>query len=478
MSNSSGVIVVARAEQSIPLQFLEKVVTECPHGFGFSIANDKNKPCGMSSEWFSTTGKTQAEYLRNVDEVITKIKGRHRVLHFCRMEDLPELCRNPIPIIIKDTGTVICHAFVDGEFAKYSDDKEFDPGAAFCMRFLGDWINTLYELHDKDLNKLFKELEKPENKEELYPHMEPSGTLILHDHMDHTITIAQKNANFRAYDWGNVSHYLGYEPPKKEEPKPTPEPVKELSFMEKRKLLAAGKPIPKASVPEVKETKPEEPAKTEEKPEGGSEVKLDPKYGVIDGDKVRPPEGRTPANGLKQWYKDHNKGNRCPANWKDRPAIPFDELAAHSHIRKIIEGVHRVPTKSVAVEPAAAAPAASSTVLKPDKVTQAVDIFNKATYVVDPEQFNKSEEEFPSLTGRIGKTIRELATMLPADHQKLIDAGLGVDAMRDLAIALLRAKPDLLKTEPVTTQTKDTKEEEKPLSFMEKRKLAMKGKAA
>src|SRR4051812_36446608 len=135
MSNSSGVIVVKKPEHLLPTAFQQVLLKDCPHGFGYSVAEGNNT---LESGFFDTKGEKPEEVVKTLNEMNTKFQGKKLVLFFNRMEDPPEFCQQPCPILTSKAGSLLINAFADGEFAKYAQDQELDPGSAFLMRFFGD----------------------------------------------------------------------------------------------------------------------------------------------------------------------------------------------------------------------------------------------------------------------------------------------------------------------------------------------------
>jgi hypothetical protein len=218
--NSSGIVTVIKPNFLLPSAFQQLLLTECPHGFGYSVAEGNNT---LESGFFDTKGEKIEEIVKTLDELNTKFKDKKLVLFFNRMEDPPELCQQPIPILTSKAGSVLINAFADGEFKKYESDEEFDPGTAFLMRFLGDEIARKFEECGKSLDKLFKELEREDYRKDLWAHMEPRGVVMLHDTRGQVLTLSRSNGkDYGEYEWGAASNSLGYKeakPAEKEEPK-------------------------------------------------------------------------------------------------------------------------------------------------------------------------------------------------------------------------------------------------------------------
>jgi DNA-directed RNA polymerase subunit H (RpoH/RPB5) len=316
--------------------------------------------------------------------------------------------------------------------------------------------------------------------------------VILHDVRGNILTLSRSNGKeYGSYDWGFASNSLGYK-----EEKPAEEPQEDkmpegLTFMEQRKWLAEHKAKPAAAITKPKEvvTAPaadSSKSKVEKHPEGGTEVKLDPKLGIIDGRVVRPAIGLQDRM-LKDWYKVHDKDG-CPQNFKQaRPAIPFERLKVESGIRKFLEasglfvtGVSSKDTEPHHVESSKTLPTATG--LTPDQIAKAVKIHKNATFVVDPAQFTANEKEHPTFLQRLGITPEEFPRLSTKDMVAILEVVGNDEFMRGIRVLCGALKPELFKTVPETITQDEKKPEEKPeLSFMEQRRqaaLASKSKVA
>lgn len=478
--NSSGVIVVIKPDQLLPAAFRQVLLADCPHGFSYSVAEGNNT---LESGFFDTKGEKVEEVIKTLDELNTKFKSKKLVLFFNRMEDPPEICQQPIPILTSKAGSLLINAFVDGEFKKYESDQEFDPGTAFVMRFFGDEVAKKYEECGKSLDKLFKELEREDYRKDLWDHMEPRGVVILHDTRGQVLTLSRSNGkSYGEYEWGISSNSLGYKEEKKvEEPKEETMP-EGLSFMEQRKWLADHKGKPAATKPkEVATAKAADTSKSsvEKHPEGGTKVELDTKFrAVLDGRIVRP-DISLQDRILKDWYKVHDKDG-CPQNFKQaRPGIPFERLKVDSGIRKFLEstglftsGVSAKDTQPHHVESSQALPVATG--LTPQQIAGAVSIHKKATFVVDTAQFEANEKDNPDFFERTKIPLEEYIRMSAKDKQALRELVGAPEIERSLIVELVKRDKTLIKASTVETVTKDEKVEEPPkeLSFMEQRRQA------
>lgn len=474
--NSSGIIVVIKPDQLLPAAFREVVLKECPHGFSYSVAEGNNV---LESGFFDTKGEKPEEIIKTLDEMNTKFKSKKLVLFFNRMEDPPELCQQPYPILTSKAGSLLINAFADGEFGKYSGDKEYDPGTAFIMRFFGDEVNRKYEECGKNLDKLFNELQREDYRTTLWPYMEPRGCVILHDTRGQVLTLSRSNGkDYASYDWGFASNSLGYKEEKLEEPQEDVMP-EGLSFMEQRKWLAEHKTKPAAAKPkEVATAKAADTSKSslEKHPEGGTKVELDPKLrAVLDGRIVRP-DVSLQDRLLKDWYKVHDKEG-CPQNYKHaRPGIPFERLKVDSSIRKFLEA-SGLFTSGVSAKDDDKKSTTGG--LTPSQIASAVIVHKGATYIVDPLQFTANEKENPTFLQRLDISESDFVRMAVKDKVAILEIVGKEEFMRGIAVLCATLKPDLIKAAPVDTVTKDEVEEPKELTFMEQRKLdAQKRKTA
>jgi hypothetical protein len=475
--NSSGVIVQIKPDHLLPAAFQQVVLKDCPHGFSYSVAEGNNT---LESGFFDTKGEKPEEIIKTLDEMNTKFKAKKLVLFFNRMEDPPELCQQPYPILTSKAGSLLINAFADGEFGAFADDQEFDPGTAFIMRFFADQVAEKYKECGNNLDKLFKELEREDFRTTLWPKMEPRGCVILHDVRGQVLTLSRSNGKeYGQFDWGFTSNTLGYKEEKPEETQEDKMP-EGLSFLEQRKWAAEHKGKPAAKKEEKKEvvTAPaadSSKSKVEKHPEGGTKVVLDSKLGIVDGRLVRPPIGLQDRM-LKDWYKVHDK-NGCPQNYKHaRPGISFEQLKVESSIRKFLEAsglfVTGVSPKEEDKRPAGG--------LTPSQIASAVIVHKGATYVVDPLQFTANEKENPTFLQRLGIGESEFVRMATKDKVAILEIVGKEEFMRGITILCATLKPDLIKAPPVETVTKDeTVEQPKALSFLEQRKLdAQKRKTA
>src|SRR5882762_2525307 len=120
--NSSGVIVVIKPDQLLPTAFQTLLLADCKHGFSYSVAEGNNT---LESGFFDTKGEKLEEIISTLTELNNKFKGKKLVLFFNRMEDPPEICQQPYPVLTSKAGSLLINAFADGEFGKYGSDKEF-----------------------------------------------------------------------------------------------------------------------------------------------------------------------------------------------------------------------------------------------------------------------------------------------------------------------------------------------------------------
>lgn len=480
--NSSGIVTVIKQNFLLPAAFQQLLLTECPHGFGYSVAEGNNT---LESGFFDTKGEKIEEIVKTLDELNTKFKDKKLVLFFNRMEDPPELCQQPIPILTSKAGSLLINAFTDGEFQKYADDEEFDPGTAFLMRFLGDEISRKFEECGKSLDKLFTELAREDYRKDLWAHMEPRGVVMLHDTRGQVLTLSRSNKDYGEYEWGVASNNLGYkeEKPEKEEPKEEVMP-EGLNFMEKRKWIAEHKGKPAASKPasptdtklkEVATAKAADTSKSVEKhPEGGSKIELPTNLrGILDGRIVRPDQSLQDRI-LKDWYKVHDKDG-CPQNFKHgRPGIPFERLKVESSIRKFLEQTGLF-TSATATKTEDKKPSAGG--LTPSQIASAVIVHKGATYVVDPAQFAANEKENPTFLQRLEITDSEFVRMSIKDKVAILEIVGKEEFMRGISVLCATLKPEIIKVDTVTKDEKVEPAPEKELNFMEKRKLAAQNKA-
>jgi hypothetical protein len=480
--NSSGIVTVIKQNFLLPSAFQQLLLTECPHGFGYSVAEGNNT---LESGFFDTKGEKIEEIVKTLDELNTKFKDKKLVLFFNRMEDPPELCQQPTPILTSKAGSILINAFTDGEFKKYESDEEFDPGTAFLMRFLGDEISRKFEECGKSLDKLFTELAREDYRKDLWAHMEPRGVVMLHDTRGQVLTLSRSNKDYGEYEWGVASNSLGYKeekPAEKEEPKEEVMPAG-LNFMQQRKWIAEHKGKTAAAAPA---TKPKEVAtakaadtsksSVEKHPEGGTKTELPTNLrGILDGRVVRPDVSLQDRN-LKDWYKVHDKDG-CPQNFKQaRPGIPFERLKVESSIRKFLESsglfASATATKTEDKKPATGG-------LTPSQIASAVIVHKGASYVVDPLQFAANEKENPTFLQRLEISDSEFVRMSLKDKVAILEIVGKEEFMRGISVLCATLQPDLIKP-PVETVTQDEKvepEPEKELSFLEKRKLAAQNKA-
>jgi hypothetical protein len=452
---SLGNIVVVKKGFVLPAAFQKIVLADCKQGFSYSVANDPERGQGLVSRGFSMKGETEANLIKTLDEVNTKFKDKHLVLFFNREELDDDAMPQPYPIL-EDNGKVILYAYAEGDFAKYSQGQS-PPEQEFISTYFADRVNALFVEQKENLGHLFTEMETEAFRKSLAEHLEPRGVVYLQSHVNKVLTLSKGNNIFGAFEWGIASNNLGYADPVKEEAKP-------LTWAEKQALKKAG------GTPAA--TKPTEDPKSD-KPEGGTEIVLDPKYGVLDGEKVRPPE-HAKDRVLKDWYRDHATF-ACPQNYKDRPAIPFDKLKANSHILNIIKGIHKTPPKA-GDKPAAAAAentSTSSSILSADQVIKAVNLDKGATIIVDPAVFTAAETAYPSFCERTGIPVERMLcysveTARKADPETLLSM------WHEARMAVIKLMPEMVKAAP-TTQTSDEKQEEKkPLTWAEKQALKKK----
>jgi hypothetical protein len=476
--NSSGVIVQIKPDHLLPAAFQQVVLKDCPHGFSYSVAEGNNT---LESGFFDTKGEKSEEIIKTLDEMNTKFKAKKLVLFFNRMEDPPELCQQPYPILTSKAGSLLINAFADGEFGAFADDQEFDPGTAFIMRFFADQVAEKYKECGNNLDKLFKELEREDFRTTLWPKMEPRGCVILHDVRGNVLTLSRSNGKeYGQFEWGFTSNTLGY----KEEPiEETEDKMPEgLSFLEQRKWAAEhkGKPVATKEKKEVVTAKAADTSKSsvEKHPEGGTKVELPTNLrGKLEGRFVHPDKSLQDRI-LKDWYKQHDKDG-CPQEYKrERPGIPFERLKVESSIRKFLESSGLFA--SIPVAKATDTKQSTPGGLSPSQIASAVIVHKGATYVVDPLQFTANEKENPTFLQRLGISESEFVRMATKDKVAILEIVGKEEFMRGITILCATLKPDLVKAPPVETVTKDEPQPEpKALSFLEQRKLdAQKRKTA
>lgn len=485
--NSAGISCVVNSGHLMPEKFLDLALAECTQGFSYSIV-DKGK---MDYGFFG--GEAIEKVKAAVQEMNTKFKDRKLVLFFNRLIDPQDLCQQPYPVVVTKDGTVLVTAFADGEFKKYETDKELDPGSAFIMRYFGDELSKKMKECGGDPVKLFKEIEREDFRKNQWEHLEPRGCIYLHNTNDDVRVLSRHNGLHGQWDWGSASNHLGYKEEKAAEPAEDVMP-EGLTYMEKQKWLseqrakAAAKPATaKAKEPASNGSSKSTSTVAESKhPEGGTEVKLDPKLGIIDGRVVRAHES-VAGRVLKEWYKSHDK-NGCPQNYNNaRPGIPFERLKPESSIRKFLEASGLFVTGISAKTDDDKSTGKSTGGLTPSQIASAVIVHKNATYIVDPDQFKSNEKEHPTFLERLGISLTDLVCMSSKDKVALLKIVGDEVFMHDITIEIAKLKPELTKrVESITSsdpQPQPEPEKEVPfedLPYMEqlKRRAAAKKTAA
>jgi hypothetical protein len=476
--NSSGIICVVKAGFTLPVELQDKLLAECPHGFSYSVAGADNV---LESGFFSN--EKPEDIKKTLMEYVTKFKDKTLVLFFNRMEDPPELCQQPIPLLTSKAGTVLINAFTDGEFKKYDASQEFDPGTAFLMEYFGDAIARKYAECKNSLDNLFTELDREDYRKELWAHLEPRGCVLLHDIRGKTMTFNRKNSEIGQYDWGLVSNALDYKEEKPEEPEvEMPVMPEGLNFMQRRmwekdnkEAIEAAKAAGAKPKEVVAKTPDSSKSSVEKHPEGATKVTLPTNLrGKLEGASVRPDDSLQNRL-LKEWYKNTSLDG-CPSNYKHiRPAIPFNRLKPESAIYKFLKEAGLLSAKGASkdIEPHDVGKTDHITPtpgLNPDQIAKAVSIHKKATYIVDTTQFQANEKDNPDFFERTKIPLNEFIRMDAKDKQALRELVGAAEMERSLIIELVKRDSSLLKTTPVETQTSDKKEEKEEVPFMERRR--------
>lgn len=196
----NDVIVRRSAGQDIPVEYLEKVVTECPTAWGVSIVS----PEGIQ---VSAGDNPTVELITGT---LKEFKDSDITFYFVNseaainMEDV-----SPHTLVEIDEVPKIL-AFITGQFPSFEQTASAHPSAFFFVNsYLIPKIRDIYDLVEGDLDKIITQLNKPNFQKEIM--LNATGhaavTFVLENGKDTTLQIA---GTAKEFPWGWTSNAFGY----------------------------------------------------------------------------------------------------------------------------------------------------------------------------------------------------------------------------------------------------------------------------
>lgn len=293
----TGTIVHRRAGHFPPNAFWEAVFAANPHGWGATVFKDgglmiSTSDEGMDLNFLQDTLKEFEDcnmtfYFASSDAAISKVDLSPHILVVKKDEDDAE-----VPQIV---------AFIEGNFPTYAKVGSSHPAEYhMAMEYLGPKLESVYDMCEGDLDKVFVQLEKPFFKKELLLTSVSRGHITLVLANGKALTYSQSDGLATEYDWGWTSNNHGYAVGgKKQEAASTKKPS---MFSGKSTVREKANPQPSATIAEAVKS-----------PETGGAVI---KNITIKRDK---PGGQLSRKDRKVWYQA--RIGYAPPGWEQCVAI-------------------------------------------------------------------------------------------------------------------------------------------------------------
>lgn len=243
----TGALVRRNASFTPASEYLEKVLAANPSAWGVTIVTPEGLMTN-SAEYGATT--------ELITTTLNDFKERDIYFHFVSADDGLDMDDVSPHILVQDPETEekIIIAFADGEFTGYRKLDSAHPSCRFFVEeCLAPKIETLWEMADGDLDKVWAAIEKPLFKKEVMTGVtEGAVTIIAKGGKAVTFAVGDKHAE---YKWGWVSQNYGYAVAAAEEPKANAEPAKPKSMFPSKNKSTVREPVRPAAGSAVAEVK-------------------------------------------------------------------------------------------------------------------------------------------------------------------------------------------------------------------------------
>lgn len=392
--------------------------------------------------------------------------------------------KQPLDLIVDDTGKPLVSAVVAGTFSKYEGkDDVTGPEFNFFTQFFYDKVTKVYNESGKDLKKTFDALDTPAFRKELLAEMDDESIIGLISKDGTWLLFQKQNQATMQFPWGVTSNAHGYTeaPPVTHNQPPTEvpkeKPLSEMTYAEKKAFLAkqasgGTKTEDKPVIGESEPTKqvPIQPAKNDQVEYIGTEGAIVGQAGLF------PPPGMV-GRGLVRWYQRHGLDG-VPANLDEKPPISPNRIKANSPF--FAKYGADAPTKSSKdVDPKHKGdPAVSDKIVPVLKGQDKDDIVRRNIVPMSEAQFNDPVSKLPPFSKQIETPFEETVLWSLDDLSKLSVRSLMCWG-HEVRLHLLEAVPKLKQFK--APDAAKTEEVEKPLSEMtyaEKKAYLAKQKAA
>lgn len=247
-----SVIVVQKAGQVINPAYLGRVFKEYNTYVGVATVND---------------GKLAVERVKAKPslELVTQITeafGKNTIVFSFGNADASILEEDlqPFTVLHDADKNPIMAAFLDGGFEGYSVPKSTHTDEFHCITdFIEPKMKKIYKFANSGIAGVIAELGDPVTQKDFSNAWTNRGNILLLPVEGDPVTYSSQNMHAGTYNWGWVSHSLGYveQTVAKVEPKKE-EAAKPMTLAEKLKAKIAGKPVADAPVktPDAKVTAP------------------------------------------------------------------------------------------------------------------------------------------------------------------------------------------------------------------------------
>lgn len=340
MSEYRGSILEIPAGTDVPDDFLTSITKDFPDVAGFATTVDGG---------IIQFSQAEPAPVDEIQKLLSEYKDSTSWLFFGKWPtEGSENSVQPFQTVVEEDDTVVCVAFLDGNFDARIPEGTNESGEFVTHEeYIKDALKRVYKASGKSVDEFMQEVSTdpsiPKTMKLLY---EGRGNiLILAQNGEHVMF--GDNALLTTFDWGGISTNPGSYKEQAEEA--APEAPKRSGFGSRGPVKpAAGQRTAPAGTVSSAVTPPNPSAlpggNALKAPATGSSAAAQTVLHKSDaGDMEGPPINLTTKNEIQRWYAEHNNGV-IPKDWKNRPKI-VDQKPDKNAMSKQLADVNPIDQK-------------------------------------------------------------------------------------------------------------------------------------